>query len=179
MGVIWWAMLIRKRRYSPPVTWPNSANHWTLGSRSCDKLFFASSFILAQQTRTKVGTMLVQRRRWWDNIKPALALHLMYTGYTVYLFFSDFGRIREFPFFFQLLGGNNNNSREILEFANLSYSQKLRKLKPREYYQIWSIRRQVDYQSNMRRSANVGAMLYKSFLPIYSRNDTMSACHRR
>ena len=45
-------------------------------------------------------------------------------------------RIREFFFFFSSAIYYNNNFREILEFANLSSS---RKLKLREYYQIYSI----------------------------------------
>ena len=47
-------------------------------------------------------------------------------------------RIREFSFFFSS-SITNNNFREILEFANLSSSRNSRKLKPREYYQIYSI----------------------------------------
>ena len=35
-----------------------------------------------------------------------------------------------------MIGSTHNNFSEILKFANLSFS---RKLKPREYYQIYSI----------------------------------------
>ena len=46
-------------------------------------------------------------------------------------------RIREFSFFLEYRYYNKKN-RTILEFANLSSSRNSRKLKPREYYQIYS-----------------------------------------
>ena len=70
--------------------------------------------------------MLGQRRRRWTNINPALVQRLLFSRYA-----STLQVINTFY--------DNNNFREILQFENLSSSRNSRKLKPREYYQIYSI----------------------------------------
>ena len=57
--------------------------------------------------------------------------------------FRTFTKIRIREFFSFCLVALLKKNREILEFANLSASRNSQKLKPREYYQIYSILRMV------------------------------------
>ena len=70
-----------------------------------------------------------------------ITVDLLFFALLNFLGTSDFGTFhkvynsRIFIFFFSIIIYCNNNLREILEFANLSYLQNSRKLKPGEYYQ--------------------------------------------
>ena len=93
---------------------------------------------MAAQRRVIVGETWETLRRGWPNVE--MILYIWYFS-CVKIFgifwFWDFSRSIEFAsFHFYLVALSKNNFREILEFANLSSSQKL---KPREYYQVYSI----------------------------------------